>query len=63
MKPIKYRIQSAGGLATALIRQKLADEIVQYKPQDEQLRSSTLPSMQTGRPRVLHGHDCPRKIA
>ncbi len=43
MKSTKYMIKSAGGLATTLIRQKLADEILQYKPQGEQDRASTLP--------------------
>jgi hypothetical protein len=43
MKPTKYMIQSAGGLATTLIRQKPADEILQYKPQNEQTRVSMLP--------------------
>jgi hypothetical protein len=43
MKATKYMIQSTGGLATTLIRQKLTDEILQYKPQDKQTRSSTLP--------------------
>ncbi len=43
MKSTKYMIQPAGGLATSLIRQKLADEILQYKPQSEQTRPFTLP--------------------